>query len=255
MEEQKVILVKDESSDRKYFSIVPNYVLDNYDSTGQALYMHMKRLAGEKGTAYPSLGFLTKKLGATKHTVQKYMKILLQDGLIEYVGEKIVQTAGGLQKVKEYRISDIWKRNVDFYFDNKGGQKDTPLESKGGQNSIQRGGKIVQKGGQNSTPNKNNTKNNTKEEPTGLFLEFWKEYPPTRKQDRDKCFKEWAKYSEIEQRAIYEDVLKRKTEHQDWIKEKQKFVPAPLVYLRNKRWEAPINKAEEPEVDVLLIIN
>lgn len=75
------------------------------------------------------------------------------------------------------------------------------------------------------------------------FTSFWEIYPPTRKQDKAKCIKKWGalilEEPELE-KIILADIEKRSTQHTDWVKENGKYVPAPLVYLNNRRWEAPI---------------
>lgn len=82
---------------------------------------------------------------------------------------------------------------------------------------------------------------NTEEKQTlVLFEEFWKEYP-NRKRDRDKCLEKFNAFPEDLQKKILDDVKLRKTRHSDWVKNDYQFVPAPLVYLRNKRWEEPID--------------
>lgn len=75
------------------------------------------------------------------------------------------------------------------------------------------------------------------------FESFWGSYPPTRKQDKPKCLKKWASLIEedptLEERILW-DVKERSKNHTDWVKDNARFVPAPLVYLNNRRWEAPI---------------
>lgn len=81
----------------------------------------------------------------------------------------------------------------------------------------------------------------SKKVPSDLFDLFWEEYPPTRKQDKRKCFEKWEKLTtEVSGEMILADVKDRKARHHDWVKDNAKFVPAPLVYLNNARWEAPI---------------
>ena len=135
--------VKDESGDRKYFTIIPNYILNHSTATAQALYMQLKRLAGENGLAYPSRDFLVNQLKISKPTLRKEFIYLLEKGWIEYVGEKEVMTAGGNQKVKAYRINDIWKLNCESY-KNQRGEKIEPtlLASRGEKIEPQRGEKI-----------------------------------------------------------------------------------------------------------------
>ena len=137
MEEQK-IKIEDESGDHQYFTMVPNYILNHSTATAQALYLQLKRLAGESGVAYPGWKYLMDKLSITRNTLRKEMQYLLEKGWIKYNGEKAVSTPGGMQKVKSYKIVNIWKLNIDYY-ESKGGQNKAPPE--------QRGVKIIPQGG------------------------------------------------------------------------------------------------------------
>lgn len=88
-------------------------------------------------------------------------------------------------------------------------------------------------------------KNRTDKTYGGMFEEFWKEYPPRRKQDKPKCAKKFSTFeSEGLAPVIIADVIDRKLRHCDWVKNNGEFVPAPLVYLNNRRWEAPIVEGE-----------
>src|SRR5574343_1967805 len=140
--------VQDGSNDRNYFTIIPNYILNHSTSTAQSLYLQLKRLAGENGTAYPSQKYLTEKMSISKNTLKKEFNYLLTKGWIEFAGDIECQTAGGLQKMKSYRIVDLWHLNTVHY---QGGSKQTPLKVKGGS-------KQTLEGGQNVTTNKNHIK-------------------------------------------------------------------------------------------------
>lgn len=78
---------------------------------------------------------------------------------------------------------------------------------------------------------------------SGKFDEFWEEYPTIRRYDKAKCR---AKFEKAEQEGladtIIDDVKKRKAEDEQWTKDGGRFIPAPLVYLNQKRWEAAIIK-------------
>lgn len=76
-----------------------------------------------------------------------------------------------------------------------------------------------------------------------FFDEFWQDYPPRRKQDKEKCRKKFLTFKETLQKEIVADVKERK-EGDDWKKEDGKYVPAPIVYLNNRRWEVAIFKEE-----------
>lgn len=134
--------IQDESGDRKYFTIIPNYILNHSTANAQALYLQLKRLAGEDGKAYPSADYLISRLHISRPTLRKEMKYLLEHGWIERTRDTSVKIGDGIQKMKSYIIVDIWKKNVGEYT--------------GGKNSTgRRGKKEILTGGKNSTPIKN----------------------------------------------------------------------------------------------------
>lgn len=120
MEQEQLIAFQDETNDRNYFTIIPNYILNHSTATAQALYLQLKRLAGERNTAYPASRYLKEKLGISHNTLSKELNYLLEKGWIKQIGYKSVNTDGGIQKVKEYKIVDLWQLNNDYY---KGGIK------------------------------------------------------------------------------------------------------------------------------------
>jgi len=105
------IEIIDGSGDREYFTIIPNYIINNSTAISLAIYIQLKRLAGEKGMAYPGSRYLTGKLGIHHSTLKKGLQYLIDKGWIEYVGDKKIQTLGGLQTTKSYKIVDIWRLN------------------------------------------------------------------------------------------------------------------------------------------------
>ncbi len=123
------IQIKDESNDRGYFTIVPNYVLNHSTAIAQALYLQLKRLAGEEGIAYPGSRYLRERLKISQPTLRKEFKYLLEKGWIKYAGEKDIETDGGNQKIKCYRIVDIWQLNNKLY--QRGEKIDTPCSQRG----------------------------------------------------------------------------------------------------------------------------
>lgn len=139
--------MQDASEDRKYFTIIPNIVIDDSSGIAQGLYAQLKRIAGETGIAYPSRGFLMRKLKITKPTLIKYFKYLIDKKWIVYIGEVEKETRGGLQKLKGYRIVDIWEENF-LFFKSKGVKNRPPHDDKGGK-------KYDSKGVKNSTRKKN----------------------------------------------------------------------------------------------------
>jgi hypothetical protein len=77
------------------------------------------------------------------------------------------------------------------------------------------------------------------------FEEFWKAYPSTpRKGGKAKCKQVWDKsYCDTQVEQILKHINWLKTTEQ-WLKLNGAFIPAPLVYLNQQRWDG----AEVPEI-------
>jgi len=100
----------DKSGDRKYFTIIPNYIVNHSTVYEQAIYLYMKRVAGEKGTCWESPINIAKKLGADPKTIRRYQKRLVERGWIEEVG-----TMGKTKPTIEYKVIDLWELNTRYY--------------------------------------------------------------------------------------------------------------------------------------------
>jgi hypothetical protein len=77
------------------------------------------------------------------------------------------------------------------------------------------------------------------------FERFWKAWPAsTRKGAKSECKKKWEKhYCENQTDQIIKHIEWLKTTEQ-WLKGNGAFIPAPLVYLNQQRWDG----AEVPEI-------
>ena len=154
MADEEILEIEDGSNDKAYFTMVPNIVLNHSSANDQALYMQMKRFAGEQrggGLCTASKRTLKEKLKIGHKALNESIKYLVDHGWIELRGERVIMTPGGPQGVEVYRVNDIWKLNADHY---KGGSQSTPLSSKGGSESI-KGGSRSNKGGSESASTKN----------------------------------------------------------------------------------------------------
>jgi hypothetical protein len=136
------ISIIDESGDHKYFTIIPNYILNHSTHWDREVYIQMKKIAGERGTCFAGIKKLMKITGFSKERLNNSIKYLLEHKWITFLGLKEVQTSGGKQFTNEYKINDLWKMNIEFY--QKGGSPDDPPTVKGGSPNSQRG---VAKGG------------------------------------------------------------------------------------------------------------
>jgi hypothetical protein len=71
-----------------------------------------------------------------------------------------------------------------------------------------------------------------------MFERFWKEWPSNpRKGAKSKCKQTWEKtYCDTQSDTILKHLAWLKTTEQ-WIKSNGAFIPAPLVYLNQQRWD------------------
>lgn len=154
---------EDDSNDRKYFSLLPHYILNHSTAIDQSLYMQMKRYAGENqlGECFASKNTLKEKMGIGEKALNKSIQYLIKREWIYEKGFKKISTKGGEQQVKIFGVKDIWKMNTSFY--EGGAESRYPYEG-----GLQSNSKVVSKvtqGGAESRSNKNHTnKNHTKED-------------------------------------------------------------------------------------------
>lgn len=107
--------IQDESGDRKYFTLIPNYILNHSTHWDREVYIQMKRITGEGGVCWTSRSTLATQCGISERRLDASLKYLLKHGWISKAGTKKVQTKGGVQLVNVYKVADLWKKNVDFY--------------------------------------------------------------------------------------------------------------------------------------------
>ena len=105
--------------------------------------------------------------------------------------------------------------------------------------------KVKQNDKQNLTPSSSSSSSSsdTPPAPEGVepqtgFADFWKTWPQSeRKQAKGKCLEAWKKAgAEREAAAILAHVDRLKGSEM-WRKQGGQFIPAPLVYLSQRRWE------------------
>ena len=143
----------DKTGDKKYFTIIPNMIVNGYTATESGVYLYIKRKAGENGKFYERARVSAKKLKLNTQTFRKIRDRLVRNGKLEYVGgrKETGNQRGGKQTTKIFKVIDIWEENVKTY---RGGENKTTLEPKEVQNEA---GKGVQ--------NEATKKNPLKEEP------------------------------------------------------------------------------------------
>jgi len=108
--EEKIRLI-DNSGDKRYFTIIPNCVVNGSGVYERAMYLEMKRFAGETGECFASIRAMAKRLEITERTVITTIKKLLRRGWIKKAGTK---PTGG-RPVNCYQIVNIWDINNEIY--------------------------------------------------------------------------------------------------------------------------------------------
>lgn len=79
------------------------------------------------------------------------------------------------------------------------------------------------------------------------FAAFWQTWPSgDRKQAKGKCLDAWKKAGAEPQAALVLAHVERMKSSNLWTKESGQFVPAPLVYLGQRRWEGANDDEASP---------
>lgn len=105
------INILDESGDKNYFTIIPNYIANHSTANDQALYFQMKRYAGDNGRCFATTETLMKQLGIGRKALNKSIDYLCSHKWIDFVG----MTGGKTRPIKTYKVNDIWKMNNEYY--------------------------------------------------------------------------------------------------------------------------------------------
>lgn len=87
------------------------------------------------------------------------------------------------------------------------------------------------------------------------FPEFWQAWPSgPRKVAKKQCLDKWARYEcAMSATLIVQHVEWMKTQP-DWLKDNGAFIPQPLTYLNQQRWDGwePVQAPTRPAVDPAL---
>lgn len=73
------------------------------------------------------------------------------------------------------------------------------------------------------------------------FAEFWQAWPRgPRKVAKQQCLNKWAKYGCADESSLIVQHVEKMKRSRDWTKDDGAFIPAPLVYLNQRRWEGEL---------------
>lgn len=133
---------QDHSGDKKYFTIIPNMLIEKMSSANIHIYMIMKRISGDSSKPiWISKKYLMKRLEVGHTSVTKALAELEAMHLIEFRESRDVEIKGVMQKVAFYSIQDIWQQNFTFF------NKNTKSKDDKGGSVGDRGGFCAEQGG------------------------------------------------------------------------------------------------------------
>jgi hypothetical protein len=160
------ITVTNKSGDKKYFTMTPNMIIDEAKPRELALYIHLKRIAGDHGTCYVSRRNQTVKFKMDHRTISRELKTLIAKGWVVDLGMKNMPEHG--QKVREVAIADLWQSNMAQYSAEKQGDTDMyPLGSTKMYHREGQGGTVSPHLGGTVSPRKKNIHTIKKKNTTG----------------------------------------------------------------------------------------
>lgn len=200
----------------------------------------------EGGSSYQSVATVAAMVRVSERTVQRALRWLEEAGEIE------VEAEAGRHRATSYRfprMSDPWVTSASPMesWVTSGASGVTPV-TLGVTSGVARGDTAM-------SPEPKTPKNPTTpaplaqreeltlvEEPekrtgadTHSFSEFWSLYPGPRKREKTGCASLWARLSDQE-RTLAMVALRLDAGSRDWHKDGGQYIPAPLVWLRRKRW-------------------
>lgn len=105
----------DESGDKKYFTVIPNTIINGFNAVESGVYLYIKRRAGEMGRFFETQETTCKNLDINKKKYCKILKHLETEAVIEQDGWK----EGKTHPVKVYKIKDVWEDNSKRYGQNR----------------------------------------------------------------------------------------------------------------------------------------
>lgn len=185
------------------------------------LLLALADFSDDQGKSYPAISTLAMKCRMTRRNVQYILKALLRSGEISIEPNK-----GPPPK-----FPNLYQINLRQF----GVQSASRVHSTARVKSTVARGEIQHTNGvQPTSPKPSVTINNHQ---TVNFDQFWNAYPNKRKGSKAECKKLWNK-SDLDQ-AFDEIIfhLKAMLESADWKKDAGAYIPAPLTYLRQQRWD------------------
>ena len=108
---QNKFKIIDSSGDKDFFTVIPNFIINHSTAIDRALYLEMKRFAGEDGQCFATQETMMKRLEIGRKTFKKSLDYLEKKGWVTFIG----LTGGKTRPVKTYKVNNIWQEKSDYY--------------------------------------------------------------------------------------------------------------------------------------------
>lgn len=103
----------DDSGDRKYFTILQNFIFDlPLNVYAFRVYAHIKRVTGDDGVCWQSVRTIAERCNISPSSVTRAIKDLSRFGLIDV---KRIANDGDKYQHTEIRIRNLWAQNIDYF--------------------------------------------------------------------------------------------------------------------------------------------
>lgn len=181
------------------------------------------------------------QIGLPPTQVKKLLQELIDNGVAR-------QTEAGLIYSKRM-VDDEERRNRAAQIGRENGAKGAEFGAKGAEHGKKGGRPRKEKGGDEggnkppqNPPSSSSSSSSSSEEnnpsPLPGFAEFWSAWPrSTRKGGKAECEKLWRSGRLESVKTSILAHVQAMAASQDWTKENGAYIPAPAVYLRQKRWD------------------
>lgn len=199
-----------------YYAVIPaNVRYSKIPSSAKLLYGELTALAQKQGFCFASNAYFAELYGVEPTTVSGWLRSLYESGFIKVQVDK---KAGNKRRIY---IADPLRE-----IQNTSSEKsEDPSSEKSEDNNT-------------SIINTNNNPPTPKGE-GARFDEFWSAWPVhSRKVAKAQCLNHWRNAKlDVSADELISALGAFKASH-DWQKERGRFIPAPLVWLRQQRWQA-----------------
>ena len=222
-----------EELQKSYYAIIPANVRYDKDLTPNAklLYGEITALCNDRGYCWATNDYFSNLYGVSKTSISKWVNNLVQKG---YISSELIYKEGTKQIENRYLriVTEPIEEKLNSPIEDK---LNSPIEDK----LIDNNTKTFNNTFLNNTNNKEATERNKTEVISYeeiAFNEFWSAYP--KKVNKKGCYKSFCKIKNLKaEMPLIMEALERFKASKGWLKDNGQFIPYPLTFINQRRWE------------------